>query len=491
MAVYNPTNAGTATTTKEGAPKHFAPTLRGKPKPSTERGLEIISEYLDAYASLDFCLDIQRKKKKCCCLTDALQCEGGSLWIPHIATALHDFFAKSRAVRNEFLVDRIKIVKIAGNKCRLPLPAVGKPHTYSELPTICKDTYFALLGVGKTQYSALLCQAKENELFRHPLEGKPSNNRLDDTVTAHLEVFFENLKELAAPRATRMVRMEVGMDVRDADEELDELPSHFTGRHLYARLCSEFGYTASLKNDKGAIQLTLVEGFEGELIEPPCLKTFQSYWKKNYPKLIIPNAREDVCNDCFILSHSFRYFASKRRNGEQNTEEQEDEEAANQYESQEAAVKQASVHVERAEAQRKYFNSITDAGGEDTDLIVCDFMQNLGLPYLGSEQSGATYYYSPLNVFVFGIVDMRTKRLHAFVYDEGKGKKGGNNVASMLHDYLRLYGMLDSTSKHLKVVMDNCAGQNKVSQLNKTSVPTVLLIKETNTFYFCYRIRWF
>jgi hypothetical protein len=92
----------------------------------------------------------------------------------------------------------------------------------------------------------------------------------------------------------------------------------------------------------------------------------------------------------------------------------------------EKAVEQANIHVKRAKAQREYFNQIAR---EDGIVLVMDFMQNLGLPYLGAEQAGATYYFSPLTVNVFGVVDMESGHLVAFCYHEGVGAKG----VTMLH----------------------------------------------------------
>jgi hypothetical protein len=70
-----------------------------------------------------------------------------------------------------------------------------------------------------------------------------------------------------------------------------------------------------------------------------------------------------------------------------------------------------------------------------------------------------------LKINVFGIVDCSIfgGKLSAHVYHEGVGKKGGNNVASMLvNEFKRLNIMQDNkTGKELTIIMDNCAGQNK------------------------------
>eukprot|EP00957_Ditylum_brightwellii_P135484 10330183-Ditylum_brightwellii.AAC.1 len=65
---------------------------------------------------------------------------------------------------------------------------------------------------------------------------------------------------------------------------------------------------------------------------------------------------------------------------------------------------------------------------------VGDYCKNLQLPFLGEEQLGKTYYMSPLNVFCFGMANLSYKKttLDAFIYKESAGKKGGNNVASLI-----------------------------------------------------------
>ena len=53
--------------------------------------------------------------------------------------------------------------------------------------------------------------------------------------------------------------------------------------------------------------------------------------------------------------------------------------------------------------------------------FVADFAQNMYLPNFSAEQPGSTYYYSPLNVYPFGVVDGSTEptELTAHVYYEG------------------------------------------------------------------------
>ena len=68
-------------------------------------------------------------------------------------------------------------------------------------------------------------------------------------------------------------------------------------------------------------------------------------------------------------------------------------------------------------------------------VIVIDCAQNMDIPHFGQEQAGATYYFSPRSMFCFGVSDVAREtrpRLLVHCYQEGEGKKGGDNVASLI-----------------------------------------------------------
>ena len=101
------------------------------------------------------------------------------------------------------------------------------------------------------------------------------------------------------------------------------------------------------------------------------------------------------------------------------------------------------------------------------------------LPSFNSVQPGETHCYSEAIGNVFGIVDLSGKDgnehlLTAYFYMKGDAKKGGNNVASMLIDYLHQKGLTDSnnTVKTINFVFDNCTGKNR----NKMVLQVLLYI---------------
>ena len=135
-------------------------------------------------------------------------------------------------------------------------------------------------------------------------------------------------------------------------------------------------------------------------------------------------------------------------------------------------MEKAARHVSMARKQRELFNAKKELAKSTATLpardrvytFVADFAQNMYLPNFAAEQPGATYYYSPLNVYPFGIVDASKTptELTAHVFYEGEAKKGGNSVASMLWKQLKMKGLMNGECvKEINFVFDNCAGQNK------------------------------
>ena len=103
-------------------------------------------------------------------------------------------------------------------------------------------------------------------------------------------------------------------------------------------------------------------------------------------------------------------------------------------------IQKAALHVNQAPEQRNYANSKVreakeDKGKDHCDsprCFVMDYAQNRCVPHLGNVQPGATYYYTPLRVNIFGLVDptMNENKGHvdAYLYEERQGGKGADNV---------------------------------------------------------------
>ena len=135
----------------------------------------------------------------------------------------------------------------------------------------------------------------------------------------------------------------------------------------------------------------------------------------------------------------------------------------------------AAKHVSMVQVQRLVYVQLVHKARQHAQLnvphsirsytFVCDYGQNMELPIFNREQPGCSYYFSPLSVYNFGVVDQAyidsdgeiRDHMHAHVYHEGVGKKGANNVCSLIVKTLRLIGILreNDMGEELNIVFDN------------------------------------
>ncbi len=420
--------------------------------------------------------------------------------------------------------DKIEKASLTKKSYCLPLTSTSDeyddPNPDNNL-MICANAMLAILGKGKKFWKTCCDATIRNTVPMHGSMGKTSNNILDPNsdVLISLGCFFEEMQELAEPRATRLVREMTNNGVRDDNQTLD-LPAWTTKRDLYRRWCFEQGWKLNT-TDMGNWKKTPRQDYASKLYFSclpylTCLHsntfllyagvpspdnlvswtTFLSFWNKHYSNLVIRRPNADICVDCYIYANVFKLGLKKR---DDSDEESSDDEAVAcplpagadifNLDEREKQILEAAEHVQLAKAQRELFNSYIGIAREDatnkvphserTYMRIGDYCQKMEMPYFGAEQPGDTYYMSPLTINCFGVVDptgMHTDEedaelttqwrhiLHAYVYAEGVAGCGGNNVASLLIKNLHDSGLLDPTKApggHLVAAFDNCPGQNK------------------------------
>ena len=71
-------------------------------------------------------------------------------------------------------------------------------------------------------------------------------------------------------------------------------------------------------------------------------------------------------------------------------------------------------------------------------VAIDDFFRNVQLPSHKKDQQGNTYFFVSLNIYVLGVTDCNSLKdcLHAYMYTEAEGGKGGNTAASLIMKYL-------------------------------------------------------
>jgi len=407
--------------------------------------------------------------------------------------------------------------------------------------TLCTKGIRSVMQIGKKRWEKVASASKlSGVLPRHKSTGKPSPRAIDDERAAVLKEHFEYLLELGEVRATRVVATlvdgEHGHTNREDTTDMVYLPSSFGFRPCYKRYMEGLGYAVTCRPNGGII----VEGIDGKEIDHSEFVSFTTYcrvWKNEYPQLKVSSPVEDICQYCFVFANRHRYLANhsaamtvcaecdedgdevtvvrnfvvnenetpepsstaNETSKEMNTPHQSEESAATAAdEEREVLLLKCAIHIKMARAQRalyqaKIVKAVTDAKAgivhqERTYTFVVDYGQNMELPVYNTQQPGCTYYYSPLSVYNLGMVDHAHvnddgnvgAHMYAHVYHEGVGKKGANNVSSLIVKTLQKLNLLqdDSVGGELNIIFDNCSGQNK----NNTVLKLAMWLKAMGYF---------
>jgi hypothetical protein len=110
-------------------------------------------------------------------------------------------------------------------------------------------------------------------------------------------------------------------------------------------------------------------------------KTFRNFWGRNYSKLILPNARHDICGECFILANAFFRYRKHTTTRADATDDDADgdgdgnddgnaddglaEEQDPNFEARELALENANKHCNTSICQRKLANEKIAKAKED------------------------------------------------------------------------------------------------------------------------------
>lgn len=117
-----------------------------------------------------------------------------------------------------------------------------------------------------------------------------------------------------------------------------------------------------------------------------------------------------------------------------------------------------TLHLKMAETfYARKRNARLGARRNETDEAICmDYQKNLNVPNITTNDA---YYKRKLSYYLFNIHVLSNSSSKFYVYDETLAKKGSDNVASMLYDFIMFN--LQDTVKKLTIFCDSCGGQNK------------------------------
>lgn len=90
------------------------------------------------------------------------------------------------------------------------------------------------------------------------------------------------------------------------------------------------------------------------------------------------------------------------------------------------------------------------------EAICFDYGKNLCAPNI---QTNDTYYKRQLSVYAFNVHVLSSSQSIFYLYPETEGKKGSDDVCSLVHNFV--YNYMKPTTTHLQIFCDSCGGQNK------------------------------
>ena len=397
---------------------------------------------------------------------------------------------------------------------------------------ICRTAIGFILDVSRSAWTTCCTALAKNQIPVHKSRNKSSGRgkQFNIFVKDALDEYMEEVATKAEEQSTRVVRDATGLvGLRDGEAGVLFLPPYMSKRKIYEEFCFKRGHLMT-QTERGYTSTQVTDTADTIL----SWASFLSYWKKTYSHLRMGRSAEDICDSCHVFHNRFKFKAyrdQKKRDAMERAEEEDalldkgedsdmdddficrvvpstptkegDEHCIAKFYGEEAydeatdsfapitvededadddndLLAQATLHVKQANAQRDECNRKISEAEEDyaankghdqfRRCIVVDYSQNIGIPQVGKSQPGRSYYLSPLNVNVFGIVHCGIPggTLDAFVYHEGQGGKGGDNVASMIMIYWRKQGWIQDVfadtfipGQEVTVIMDNCPGQNK------------------------------
>ena len=475
-------------------------------------------EWIEAYLfhlfrTSSFCFDLDKplRQTRCTCLAD-LHNSVTLVERQLMAANLYSFaildWNGQRQIAMEWMKHALNIKRFVRGTRLYLFPGSSGQIQYM----VCKNAVARVIGFSRIRWNSIWkCVKTGVPLPLHGHKGRDGSNRSakDDANINALKDFFQFVETLASPRATRLVKAlsktgENTCELRDNDDELIELPTYLSKRGLYKKFLSNNGYIYS-SDAVGRITTTALTSSQGNdededvtprLPTPPSYQTFMRYWKTNHAKLVIPKPREDICGDCFIFANQTKFRINQLQATSDDDDDSsimsgfEEEDIDGNLQSalaSEELILKAASHVKAAQQQREYVNQKVAEAQQDRVAFpserherrwcfTADYAQNMYVPNFGGEQPGETYYYSPVNAYCFGVVDnsFNPSAMTAFVYLEDQGKKGGNNVCSLLWQEFGRNGLLPLfdldtgivfhnhvPAPEINLVFDNCGGQNK------------------------------
>ncbi|GFO32007.1 vitamin B12-dependent ribonucleotide reductase [Plakobranchus ocellatus] len=159
--------------------------------------------------------------------------------------------------------------------------------------------------------------------------------------------------------------------------------------------------------------------------------------------------RSDSCSKCDELITKIDFLQVQLEGQPENQELQKQKGQA---------LTERELHQRKAENfyQRKRAAKVKDRQNVNCLSVAFDFQNEL---YCPNKTTNDVYYRRQLSLHSFNIHQLGSDTVHNFVYDETVGKKGADEVTSMLFYFVN--NVVPQCVRHIEFFCDSCAGQNK------------------------------
>lgn len=181
-------------------------------------------------------------------------------------------------------------------------------------------------------------------------------------------------------------------------------------------------------------------------------ETYRSIFSRDF-NISFGYPRSDTCSICDEYLANIRSLEAKMKNVSGNVTEKI------QLDVKISTLRQENLlHKHKAEQfySRKKAAKLSCRVNQNKEAICMDFAKNLPVPNISTND---VYYKRQLSIFSFNIHVLSTSQSIFYTYPETNGRKGCDEVCSMLHHFV--YNFLPSSVRVLEIFCDSCGGQNK------------------------------
>ena len=173
---------------------------------------------------------------------------------------------------------------------------------------------------------------------------------------------------------------------------------------------------------------------------------FRHIWNTCYNINTEP-PKVDVCNLCNIFDNRIKEAVAANKSSDDIQQEKE-------------------AHQHKASTAYENLRMAKDTGLWSTDewITICiDLQQTHTIP---KSPVGPHYYLRKLNVYNFSVHELQTNEPHFYVWPEYNGSKGAAEIYSCIYKYLKENVFCkEKYPMKLRIMADNCGGQNKNHKL--------------------------